>query len=182
MDQCDAVRVAGHHRSAMEQTRRLVRLGGSRWRVAGLASRNSIGLLAPNSRLDRTLVVLGDLFPTVDPDGEVLGNEDAIASPIMLRGSMDRLRSPSRLRRNGLRRLHAYSLADPDSRLFADRLACRWLRSRLHDDAVDGLGRFFREKSSGRHDAELVGTMVARCHCDRCVALVIDELYAITPT
>lgn len=128
----------------MEQTGGLVRLGGSCWRVAGLASRNSIGLLAPNRRLDRSLVVLGDLFPTVDPDGEVLSNEDAIASSIVLRGSMDRLRSPSRLRRNGLRRLHACSLADPDSRLFADRLTCRWLWSRLHDDAVDGLDRFFR--------------------------------------
>ena len=64
-------------------------MDGSQWSVAGIASRNPIGVLAVNGWLDCSLVVLGDLFPAIDRHGEVLGDEDAIASPVMLRGRMD---------------------------------------------------------------------------------------------
>jgi len=150
LDQCDAVRVAGHQRSDLEQTGGLVRVDGSQRSVAGLASRNPIGLLAANGLLDCSFVVLGDLFPVVDPDGEILGNEDAIASPVMLRGGMDCLRSPSRLCGNGFCGLHAGSFTDASSSFLTDRLACRRLWSRLHDDVVDGLDRFVCEESSSR--------------------------------
>lgn len=124
-------------------------LGSIKLDVADAIAGHSARVLAIDGRLDRTVFVLGRLFPCFIVDGQNAAPSLPISVGFGLRDWVDHLRGDPIVHDHWICVLYARPLADPMACDSSNREPFRRLWRRLHDDAQHGLAGRCREKLFG---------------------------------